>query len=322
MRLHTLQSGLLTVVAPLVILLAVTLNVESQSVPPLVNYQGRLTDQDGAPLPPGSYTIQFKLWDDPLLTNAADLVWAQQQSVTLQSNGVFDVILGSSAGISIPGLTPMANSLSLAFTQSNRFLGATVVSTNSAPIPYASEILPRQQLLASPYAFSSGTAVNAVNAVNGVPAGTILPYGGTAAPFGFLLCDGSSCSSGVYSNLFAAIGTIWGTGRGTNNFSVPDFRGRTLFGAGGGGVSTNGNPLTARAVGQNGGEETHQLTIAEMPSHSHNISGGNDWVNNGFPTLTGPTPNLGWIQPTLPTGGNQPHNTMPPFAVVSYIIKY
>src|ERR1035441_5470007 len=83
--------------------LFLVVNANPQSVPALVNYQGRLTDQTGNPLSPGAYTLQFNLWDSPTLGN---LIWDQQQNVTLQSGGVFNVLLGSPGGTPIAGTSP------------------------------------------------------------------------------------------------------------------------------------------------------------------------------------------------------------------------
>ena len=57
------------------------------------------------------------------------------------------------------------------------------------------------------------------------PSGTIMPFAGSAAPSGWLLCDGSSQLRSVYKNLFAAIGTNWGPGDTADSFNLPDFRG-------------------------------------------------------------------------------------------------
>ena len=85
-------------------------------------YQGRLTEQGGAPFAPGSYGIQFRLWDSLSGQNPAGLIWAQQQNVALQANGVFNVILGASGGSAIPGTTPSVNDLAFAFSSSSRYL--------------------------------------------------------------------------------------------------------------------------------------------------------------------------------------------------------
>jgi microcystin-dependent protein len=58
-----------------------------------------------------------------------------------------------------------------------------------------------------------------------VPAGTILPYGGTTAPSGYLLCRGQRVSRTTYADLLTAIGTAFGTGDGSTTFNVPDMRG-------------------------------------------------------------------------------------------------
>lgn len=66
-----------------------------------------------------------------------------------------------------------------------------------------------------------------------VPAGTILHFAGAAAPAGYLLCDGATVSRETYAALFAAIGTMYGAGDGTTTFSLPNFAGMFLRGAGG-----------------------------------------------------------------------------------------
>src|ERR1035438_6392824 len=130
--------------------LFLAVNANPQSVPALVNYQGRLTDQTGNPLSAGAYTLQFNLWDSPTLTNPPDLIWNQQHTnITLQANGTFNVILSG---------------LDSAFGTSTRFLGVTVTMSNGVPIPSPSEILPRQQLLTVPYAFNAAAAGTAVHA--------------------------------------------------------------------------------------------------------------------------------------------------------------
>lgn len=63
----------------------------------------------------------------------------------------------------------------------------------------------------------------------GVPVGTILPYGGSSAPPGYLPCDGRVVSRIDYPQLFVAIATAWG-GDGNPNFHLPDLRGRFLRG--------------------------------------------------------------------------------------------
>ena len=63
-----------------------------------------------------------------------------------------------------------------------------------------------------------------------VPAGTLLPFAGTAVPDGYLLCNGAEVSRADYANLFAAIGTKWGEGDGSTTFTLPNFNDRFIEG--------------------------------------------------------------------------------------------
>ena len=69
--------------------------------------------------------------------------------------------------------------------------------------------------------------------VDGVPIGAIIPYAGSTAPFGTLICNGAAISRSAYPELFEAIGTTWGAGDGSTTFNIPDLRGYFLRGAGG-----------------------------------------------------------------------------------------
>lgn len=60
------------------------------------------------------------------------------------------------------------------------------------------------------------------------PLGTIIPYGGTTAPTGFLVCDGSAVSRATYAQLFAVIGTKYGEGDGSATFNLPDAEAGTI----------------------------------------------------------------------------------------------
>jgi microcystin-dependent protein len=213
------------------------LGAVAQSVPALINYQGRLTDQTGAGLPAGSYGLQFLLWDSP--TGPNTLIWAQQQTVVVQSGGFFGVVLGSPVGTPVLGLSPSVNDLAFAFAATNRYLGLTVVSSNGFVIPSATEILPRQQLLSVPFAIQALQAQQAqvASALVGnqtaafCPPGSIIAYMGTSAPSGWLLCDGSIVGTNQYPTLFSVIGTSSGLGTNSSSFRLPDLRGMFLRGA-------------------------------------------------------------------------------------------
>lgn len=79
---------------------------------------------------------------------------------------------------------------------------------------------------------------------------------------GWLICDGRTLNVSDYYWLYQVIGTTYGSTASTT-FNLPNPAGRVL------GVIGSGAGLTTRAAGSNVGEETHILTIAEMPTHNH-----------------------------------------------------
>lgn len=103
-----------------------------------------------------------------------------------------------------------------------------------------------------------------------------------ATPDGWLICDGSAVSRITYADLFDAIGTSQGPGDGSTTFNIPDYRGRTILGAG------TGPGLTTRNLGDKGGTENHihhvgtQTTSSTVPTHSHTLgTAGGAQINFG-----------------------------------------
>lgn len=65
----------------------------------------------------------------------------------------------------------------------------------------------------------AGSTLTAIYADS--PLGVILPFGGSVAPTGFLICDGSAVSRTTYAALFEVIGTKFGSGDGSTTFNLP-----------------------------------------------------------------------------------------------------
>lgn len=64
----------------------------------------------------------------------------------------------------------------------------------------------------------------------GVPTGSVFTMATSTVPSGYLECDGTAVSRTTYADLFAAIGTTWGSGNGSTTFNVPDLRGEFVRG--------------------------------------------------------------------------------------------
>ena len=143
-------------------------------------------------------------------------------------------------------------------------------------------------------------------------------YGGGSAPSGWLLCNGALYPNVTYPSLAAVLGNTYGGATGVN-FNGPNLNGRVPIGVG---TATGSTGATAKTLGQTGGEETHTLTAAEIPPHTHSFF---QYLFGGGPTVqtlfgNGGTPSVN----TTDTGAGLlglPHNNLQPFVVVNYIIK-
>ena len=155
--------------------------------------------------------------------------------------------------------------------------------------------------------------------------GEVKLYAGVAIPTDWAVCDGSLLLVASYPELFAAISNTFG-GDGITDFALPDLRGRVPVGTG------TGAGLTARALSDTGGAETHQLVEAELPAHDHSVSIDVDTgaKTEGDPTLIlsaqpiysedPPAASLGGVQESS-VGSDTPHENMPPFISLNYIIR-
>ncbi len=159
------------------------------------------------------------------------------------------------------------------------------------------------------------------------PIGSINAYGGSAAPSGWLLCDGSAVSRTTYTDLFAAIGTTFGTGDGSTTFNLPDMRGIFPRGAGTSGKLSNANGTAfAGTLGtyQNDSMQGHYHQFNAYHAEHQRQSGGEfvDEVANN-PTDYNPTARVKIAITDGTNGGPRTGvETRPANLALSYIIKY
>lgn len=154
-------------------------------------------------------------------------------------------------------------------------------------------------------------------------------FGGNFAPRGWALCNGQLMAISQNTALFSLLGTTYG-GDGKSTFGLPNLQGSAPMQQG------QGAGLSLRFLGENGGEPSVTLLQSEMAMHTHTVNAyaGNGDQNSpagavwgevlngrqGTP-LYAPSPNVMMNpQSTGITGGSQPHNNMPPYLTVTFII--
>ncbi len=162
--------------------------------------------------------------------------------------------------------------------------------------------------------------------LGGVPPGAMLPYAGSAAPDGWLLCYGQEVSRTTYAGLFGAIGTTYGSTSGTT-FKLPDMRGRVAGGKDNMGgtaasrLTSAGSGVDGSTLGAAGGAQNHTLVIGEIPSHAHNMTGftNRNTASGGSEMIVSTGGSSTWTSTSV--GGGGAHNNTQPTLVTNYIIK-
>jgi microcystin-dependent protein len=142
------------------------------------------------------------------------------------------------------------------------------------------------------------------------------------APKGWALCNGQLLPINQNQALFSLLGTTFG-GDGRVNFALPNLQSRVPIHVGSG-----------HTLGEKGGEQAHTLSIPELPTHVHTLSGTSTAASQPVPTgallaTTAATdPIYGAASSLVPmsasalgnTGGSQAHLNMQPFLTLNFSI--
>ena len=254
------------------------------------------------------------------VVDAKDIIFQQRDGTEvarIEDNATFNVVTGKLA-INATAVSSTAAELNLLDGDTSVGSSITVADSDGVVVNDGGTMktIPASDIKT----YTSGNSL--------VPSGAVMPYAGASAPTGFLLCDGSAISRSTYSDLFSAISTTYGTGDGSSTFNVPDLRGRVVAGQDDmGGSSANRltdqtGGLNGDTLGDTGGSETHTLTTAQMPAHTHTVTAhenpGGTGDSNGS---EGGDSSYDRSSTTSSTGGGGAHNNVQPTIILNYIIK-
>jgi microcystin-dependent protein len=144
------------------------------------------------------------------------------------------------------------------------------------------------------------------------------------APVSWAFCNGATVPISENETLYNLIGTTYG-GNGTTTFNLPNLLSRMPVHQG---TATTG---TTYVIGGVGGVETVTLNTNQIPAHTHpancnatansTLPGNNVWSSSAFKVFSTAAPGQTMNNAAIGVaGGSQPHNNMPPFQAVNFII--
>jgi hypothetical protein len=181
--------------------------------PAIVNYQGMLYDDLGAPLS-GEYDLTFRLYDDPVVPVTQSL-WTETIPGVTVRDGRFSVLLGDTTPIDYAD-----------FAQANTYVGIQVGTYD--------ELVPRQRFASVPYAFYA-TRASGLTAADGSPADAVTVDDNGNVSFAGNVSGALNVTGPISANNINASGNI--TAAGTVS---------------GGNISTNGNITASGAISASG----------------------------------------------------------------------
>lgn len=282
----------------------------------------REDDNNGKPLAGGKLFSYAAGTSTPLATFFnQDLAPGHENTnpVILDASGRADVWVGAGVGYKFILTDALGNQI---YSQDN----VSIPSGGSAPIDGG-----------------GGGSGETVDPTFLVPTGAVLPFAGSVAPTGYLLCNGQSVSQSLYPKLYAAIGTTYGSGSGGTSFNVPNLKQRFPLGKSDGGTGTTLGGVGGEIDHRHSGD-SHQHSLTDhwhTFNHTHDVSlpGGSQFGSGGgFTALAanvvsgGPREgvNTSGVTNTNPgatpfltnfAGGGTTSANNPPFLVLNFIIK-
>jgi len=244
---------------------------------------------------------------------------------TITTNGTGDLTISTNAGTN-SGTVVIADGANGNISVTPNGTGSVVIDGLSMPQADGSA----NQVLKTD---GSGNIGFTTLSTFSLPSGTVLPFAGTSAPSGYLLCFGQAISRSTYSSLFTAIGTTYGAGNGSSTFNVPDLRGRAIAGQDDMGGSSadrltdQSGGVNGDTLGASGGTETHTLTTAQLASHSHSatsltLTNADDTGGTGNSAEFNASGNLRLTYtPSIGSAGSgNAHNNVQPTLILNYMI--
>ena len=324
----------------LIIILAAAIAMSAAAIDTTIAYQGVLRDAQGNVLSTRAQTIIFRLYSQ---ASGGTPLWARAVAVNLDETGLFNVEL-SDVGTSVDGAQheTLVEALKAA-RGGTLFVGLEVANSSG-------EIAPRQKILMTPYASWAADATNASGdftvggkaTLNSAEVTGNLAVSGATTLRGNAVFDNDVTIAGGLTvkntGSFTGYGTIpvggiimwsgspadipdgWALcdGRTSNGRTTPNLSGKFI-------VGYSSSDSDYNPVGKTGGEKKHTLTVAEMPSHTHNMKFKSydlaaSWKDQrNFYTVSKGTEDQ--TKTSESAGSGQSHENRPPYYALCFIMR-
>lgn len=157
--------------------------------------------------------------------------------------------------------------------------------------------------------------------------GEIRMFAGNFAPNGWMFCEGQTLPISENDALFTLIGTTYG-GDGQETFNLPNLASRVPIHMG------TGPDGTTYQLGEMAGTEQETLTVQQIPTHTHVLTGSSATATSQDPSnlvlattqaqtyFNAPDALTNMAATSIgPAGGSQPHENTQPFLCINFIIS-
>lgn len=160
---------------------------------------------------------------------------------------------------------------------------------------------------------------------NGLKPGTIVVFAANSSLDGYLICNGAAVSRTTYAELFAVIGTTYGSGDGSTTFNVPNLTDKFIQGSGtAGSVKNAGLPNITGGIRPNVRGDSTWLNVS--PSYYGALKPANNSTNTAsitnYETVAGGNGGIAFDASIANSIYGNSSTVQPPALTMRYYIKY
>ena len=281
----------------------------------------RVAGNAGVTIAPGA--TKFVITNGTSVYNVAPDTF--DSAITVDASATFNSTVSVSGGAYLKGAANFASTVTI---EGATHLQSTLSVAGAATFNSTVTVLGNAHVSAAVCASAFYGSGSNLTGLPSMPTGAIITWTVTAAPSGYLTCNGDAVNRSTYSGLFAIVSSLYGDGDGSSTFNIPDLRGKFQAGfrttVATGLTSVTAGMIESTTIGNTGGVQAVSLATAQIPSHSHALTsvysqGANQSNVPGLRRYS--EVNTAAAMNTSVAGGGGVHSNIPPTIILNYVIK-